>query len=175
MAAPTPEFDMKMDMTPMIDMVFQLVMFFIIAVDFSRQEIALLDLPHSQSGVTDSDEDPRRIVINVTGPPPGAEALKDPAVAALWPKDRLAAANQILIRKKPVTFTQLLSYLELRGVKARPDPANPKAADTSVLIRCDGQQAFDLVKGIMQICTHPKVAIYKVEIATSERPRDGGR
>lgn len=168
MAAETPDLEVKMDMTPMIDMVFQLVMFFIIAIDFSRHDIALLTLPPSTAGAEDKGEDPRRIVINVTAPRPSAAELADPAVAKEWPRARLDAANKILVRQKEFTFEQLLSYLKLRGVAARPDPKNPKVADVGVLIRCDGKQAFDLVKGILQICANPAVAIYKVEIATAE-------
>lgn len=169
MATEAPDIEMKMDMTPMIDMVFQLVMFFIISVDFSRQELAFLKLPHSTAGIEDKAEDPRRIVINVTAPAPTEAELKNPDIARLWPQSRIDQANRILIRNKSYTFDQLLEYLKVRGVQYRPDPKDPTVAETSILIRCDGGQAFDLVKRIMQVCVHPNVRISKVEIATAEK------
>ena len=42
----------------------------------------------------------------------------------------------------------------------------------ALLIRCDGKQAFDYVKAILQICANPEIAIYKIEIATAEQAAD---
>jgi biopolymer transport protein ExbD len=54
------------NMTPMIDIVFQLIIFFLLASNLSRQEVQQdVDLPSAQSGSKAEQEDVRRTVINV--------------------------------------------------------------------------------------------------------------
>lgn len=82
------------NLTPMIDVVFLLLVFFLVATTFATDEVELdLDLPRSQSGRTGDDSLP--LVINVRddgsitvdGRPFGAEALRQRLRAA-------AAANR---------------------------------------------------------------------------------
>ena len=162
----------ELNMTPMIDIVFQMVMFFIIVTDFTQKDIALLELPYSTVGEEDTGEDPNRLIINITAPRPSN--LNDPAVRKKWPERKLKQANQILIRNKPYNFVELARFLEQNGVKNPRfrEPDNPKLSSRSVLIRCDKLQAFDYVKAILQICAQPDVAIYKIEIATAEQAQD---
>lgn len=56
---------MRMDMTPLIDMVFNLVVFFLVASHFSNETDIPLELPTASTSKTD-DEDPRRLVITIT-------------------------------------------------------------------------------------------------------------
>ncbi len=62
------------NMTPMIDVVFLLIIFFLVSSHLARQETQLdLDLPDAASGESTRDEDVRRIVVNVLAEP-GPEA-----------------------------------------------------------------------------------------------------
>ena len=167
------DFSCELDLTPMIDMVFQLVMFFIIVTDFSKRDIALLELPFSVVGETDEGEDPRRVIINITSPSPSQDMLdRDSNLRARWPANKLKQADKIIIREKDMTFDQVREYLYNRGAKFEKyrEKENPTLSSTSVLIRCDGKQAFDYVRAILQICARPEVAIYKIELATAEEP-----
>ncbi len=161
-----PDSDIEMDMTPMIDIVFQMILFFIIITDFSQDDIALLELPWSTVGEDDEGEDENRMIINVTAPVPTGADPKD------WPQRKREKANKILVKGKPKDFAQLYKYLEVNGVQNKKyrDPENQNLSTRSLLIRCDGSQAFDYVKAILQICANPEIAIYKIELATSERP-----
>ena len=59
------------NMTPMIDVVFLLIIFFLVSSHLARQEIQLeLDLPDAASGRQAKDDEVRRVVLNVL---PGAE------------------------------------------------------------------------------------------------------
>src|SRR5687767_14991834 len=53
----------KLNMTPMIDIVFNLVTFFMLTLDMSKKELAALDLPRAHKGVEDKVEviDPRDV------------------------------------------------------------------------------------------------------------------
>ncbi|MEN6494910.1 MAG: biopolymer transporter ExbD [Thermoguttaceae bacterium] len=55
------------DMTPMIDCVFQLIIFFLLASHLAQQETQLeVDLPKATSGQrTEEDDNVRRVVVNV--------------------------------------------------------------------------------------------------------------
>src|SRR5436190_23776560 len=63
-----------LNMTPMIDIVFNLVTFFMLTLDLSHKELAVLDLPRAHMGIEDKDpstekdtkkEDATRVVINL--------------------------------------------------------------------------------------------------------------
>ncbi|MFT6715306.1 MAG: biopolymer transport protein ExbD, partial [Planctomycetota bacterium] len=56
----------KMDMTPMIDVVFLLIIFFMLISDMTQQDLEILTLPKAISAVPDEpDVDDFRPVINV--------------------------------------------------------------------------------------------------------------
>lgn len=166
-----PDVDVEMNMTPMIDIVFQMILFFIIITDFTQSEIALLELPWSTVGTEDEGDDPSRMILNVTAPIP-ANVDSDPKLRAKWPVSKRRQANKILVQGKELDFVSLYNYLQANGVqnlKYR-EPDNEKLCSRKLLLRCDGNQAFDYVKAVLQICAMPDVAIYKIEIATSEEP-----
>ena len=163
-----PDVDVEMNMTPMIDIVFQMILFFIIITDFSQEDIALLQLPWSTVGQDDEGEDESRLIINVTAPvPTDADPKK-------WPVKKREKANKILVKGKPKDFAELYKYLEAMGVQNKKyrEKDNDHLSSRALLIRCDGSQAFDYVKAILQICANPEIAIYKIEIATSEQPAE---
>ncbi len=54
-----------MDMTPLIDMVFNLVIFFLVASHFASETDIPLELPQASTSKAD-EEDPRRLVITIT-------------------------------------------------------------------------------------------------------------
>lgn len=57
---------MRMDNTPMIDVVFNLVIFFLVASHFSTNEaLAPVELPVAGSSRED-EEDPRRLIVTIT-------------------------------------------------------------------------------------------------------------
>ena len=58
------------NMTPMIDVVFLLIIFFLVSSHLARQESQLdLDLPSATTGLRPSEDAARRIVVNVLGSP----------------------------------------------------------------------------------------------------------
>lgn len=156
--------EMVIDLTPCIDMVFQMVMFFVVITDFTQKDIALLTLPWSTTGIDDEGEDEGRLIINITAP-----RLTTTEVKA----GKENAFSKIQVKGKDYTYHELFEFLTLNGVKnpkwREKEPGKEKLSSRSVLIRCDGKQSFDYVKSILQICAHPDVAIYKIEIATAEK------
>ena len=64
--------EMGFNMTPMIDVVFQLIIFFLVSSHLAQQEVQTeLDLPTARSGQRPAEDQVRRIVVNVL---PGARS-----------------------------------------------------------------------------------------------------
>ncbi|NQT40653.1 MAG: biopolymer transporter ExbD [Planctomycetes bacterium] len=60
--------DVGFNMTPMIDIVFLLIIFFLVSSHLAQQEVQLeLDLPSAASGEPIDDDSTRRLVVNVLG------------------------------------------------------------------------------------------------------------
>ena len=60
------ESEAKMDMTPMIDIVFQLLIFFILVSELQKQDFEVMILPTADQAKPDVDPDKGRTTINVT-------------------------------------------------------------------------------------------------------------
>ena len=53
------------NMTPMIDVVFLLIIFFLVASHFAKQESIDLDLPTADSGFAPADQNQKRVTVNL--------------------------------------------------------------------------------------------------------------
>ena len=81
--------DAGINMTPMIDVVFQLIIFFLVTSHFARQEAHLpLPLPAADSSEAAKSDDQPRLVINVTGD--GTLLFSGRSLAAAELEERLA-------------------------------------------------------------------------------------
>lgn len=78
-------------MTPLIDMVFNLVIFFLVASHFSSNEVqAPVELPTATTSSTD-DEDPRRLIVTITADEQlhiGAQVVELPELTDLVKNER---------------------------------------------------------------------------------------
>ena len=63
----------EIDMTPMIDIVFLLIIFFMVAAQFARESNVELNLP-SEQGEQDAEHDPSKLVLNIL---PNGEIVLD--------------------------------------------------------------------------------------------------
>ena len=65
MAASDKSQDVDMDMTPMIDCVFLLMIFFVLVIDLSQQDLEDLILPEATEAVPDENPPEVRPIINI--------------------------------------------------------------------------------------------------------------
>jgi biopolymer transport protein ExbD len=150
----------KMNMTPMIDMTFLLVVFFMLTIDLSTKEFFPVELPFATQGVEDKDEegDVRRFVINLAGDgtvyfkhmqfklaseDPGEQ---DDAIQALTTALRQIHGNDPTVREKD------------------------GASKVPVMIHGDWGAKWKYVQWIMQACAHPDIKIYKLQFAVKKPP-----
>lgn len=155
--------EMGLNMTPMIDIVFNLVQFFMLTLDLSHKEIAVLDLPRAHEGVEEKPElftrpgQPPRFVINLTQD--GHIDFK----GHLWP---LAVADPAV---QATTLENLRLALRTLAATASHD-SETHSSNAMVLVRGDRLAKWKYVQWIMQVCADPQIKIYKLHFAV-EHPK----
>ncbi len=124
------------NMTPMIDVVFLLIIFFLISSHLARQEVDVeLDLPDAQTGQdTDPADSTRRIVVNVL------------------PEGDIVVAGRFVDAD---ALSEMIAYESRRG-RAPGEPLE-------VRIRSDRQAPYRIVEPIMRACA--RAGVWRVTFA----------
>ena len=138
---------LEINMTPMIDVVFLLIVFFMIVVDLTQQDLVLLQLPKSEMGEPDKKPEKNRITVNIT-----------------WEKD--SQSSEIWVKRNTFTLDELKAWMY--PIARSKINKKTKFSEIPVLIRCDRDAPFRMVQQVMQICADKDIQIYKVLLAASE-------
>jgi biopolymer transport protein ExbD len=137
--------ELPLNMTPMIDVVFLLIIFFMIVIDLSQKELEEIVLPRA------------------------SECEKDDPSAEKWRKIvNLRTDGTIVVSRVPMTLEALQSDLfrwrnsglfqnEEGGFCAKP-----------LLIRTDRGTEMKHAQKVMQICGVEQLKIYKIELACAQ-------
>jgi len=147
-----------MNMTPMIDMTFLLVVFFMLTIDLSTKEFYPVDLPHATEGVEDLEVEGevKRFVINLAGD--GKVYFK--------------AYEFDLASEDPGEQDDAIQALQdaLREVHGKDATLREKdgASKVPVMIHGDHAAKWKYVQWIMQACAHPDIKIYKLQFAVKK-------
>lgn len=143
----TPE----MDMTPMIDIVFQLIIFFMIVIDLSQKDLEDLELPQSKMAVDDEPEE-GRLYVNIN------------------------RRGEYIMTRQPMTLEALAANLRLKVDVPRPGGKPTRdamgLAERPLLIRCDRAAHFKHVQKVMFQCGMEGLKIWKVELAAGQEKKD---
>jgi biopolymer transport protein ExbD len=143
--------DLELNMTPMIDVVFNLLVFFMIALDLSQKDLEELALPTALCSVEDRGEE--RVTVNVVK----AEDHAD------------TGAVRIVVRGRDYDLEGLGDLLFAMAERHREDAPGPNPpSDIPVLVRCDREVRWRAVQRVLQVCAKPPVRIWKVEFATAK-------
>jgi biopolymer transport protein ExbD len=137
---PPPEVDAdSFDMTPMIDVTFQLIIFFMIVTDMSKAQIEPVILPAANKAIKEKFEDTSMLVLNI---------LKDGAVKingkTYW-SPKMADDNK-KIEDIFESRRQNKLYQEVAG--------KSDWVKYPILIRADRSTPFEHVQKILMIATH---------------------
>ena len=145
----------EMDMTPMIDITFQLIVFFLVANDLTRKETEELELPKAVYGKEDkATETDLRVIINILKPENPANPPKIP---------------EVKVKGKGYDLKDLSRYMRSMADMEREGDGPGAPSAIYVLIRADRQTPWQHVQYVMQVCAQPTVAIYKMQFATTKR------
>lgn len=129
------------DMTPMIDVVFQLLIFFVLVTEMAQAELEVLTLPTADQAVPDQNPDRKRMILNVN------------------------KAGEIKFRRNKLNQKELHEMLKLEASIGPRDPTNKALSGRAVLIRGDIHAEYKHIQMIMQECA--KVGIWKLELAAT--------
>ena len=144
----------QLDMTPMIDVVFELIIFFVVTLTEAQKKDETIELENGQHGIvlTPDELPPEHMQIDIESVDKSGKKLKTPRISM---GDRTLTKEQVYER-----------------VKARYDKLK---REFPVLIRADFDTPHSAVRDVMDACT--KAKIWKIsfmaigEDKTNERKR----
>ena len=135
------------NMTPMIDVVFQLIIFLMLANDMSRKEIEDLTLPEALHASEDKGEKEKiRLIVNLL-------------------KDEKGGPPIFKVKGIEMDLAAFAQFLAPFADQSR-EEAQPRASDLFILIRADRRSRWQDVQWVMQVCADPKIRVYKLQFAT---------
>jgi biopolymer transport protein ExbD len=148
----------QMDMTPMIDVVFLLIIFFMLISDMTQQDLEILTLPKAVSAVPDEpDVKDFRPVVNVRQN--GVMVVKQEEVFV--PTAEGGTDDEQGIKQTLLTFSDLMDT-DFFNKELKTGAQIP---DDFLLIRADQWTPFHYVQRIMTLCGDTDIQIWKVQLA----------
>ena len=160
----------EMDMTPMIDCVFLLMIFFVLVIDLSQKNLEDLILPRAEYQEADESPPENRPILNVLQNGTliyGGKVAYDPNEHG----KNYAPIKELLlnIRKQGIATGALhLVDKEIGG------GGTAKVIDDPILIRADKWTEWHYVGEIMKQCSQPNIAFWKVQLALSDQDKETG-
>ena len=145
--------EMEMNMTPMIDVTFLLIIFFMIITDLTQQDLEDLQLPMAKTAVPDQpDPDEWRPIINI---PQSGEMI--------FRKDKLYVPEED-------DTTKIRAWLFDAAKQMEKDDEFKDLPGEALLIRADEWTEFKYIQRVMEWCGHKDVQIWKLQLAAAEDP-----
>ena len=149
------------NLIPMIDIMFLLLLFFMLGADMGHRELEDVILPKSAQAVEDKQDD--RLTIN-------AHHRSDAVCAAYGRREtcRDAAHWKIAIKGKDCTDpAKLAAELQKETAASRKIDANGRSlSDRKVMIRSDGAAPYALAQRAMNVCAEQ--GIYRIEVGAAK-------
>ena len=156
------------NMTPMIDIVFQLITFFMLVTDMSQRELEQIELPTARRAEIEEGGQPDRIFINIFhdrsiacpdyDPEPEGDAVQVCHAPGHW---------KLSVKGKELTHEALYSEMEYEA-QQKTDPADPSVSLRTVQIRGDRSAPYEEVQLVLK--TLAKVGISRVEFGATVPP-----
>jgi biopolymer transport protein ExbD len=148
--------EMAMNMTSMIDVVFLLIIFFMIITDLTQQDLEDIKLPVAYTSVPDQP-DPTKVrpIVNIN-----QEGL-------------MVVRRETIYDPETGDLTELEGFLSNQA-RAMPkkgineDGSGHKVPDNPLLIRADINTNFNLIQRVMELCGKKGIEIWKIELAAAE-------
>jgi len=137
----------KLNMTPMIDCVFLLNLFFMVVTELTRQDdIEALKLPDIRYAQPDENPDPERLVVNI---------LKD---------------GTVIISGTAVSEIELEDILQIEGRKSRNQEG---ISERIVLVKADDRTPFKYIKKIMMLCVKKNIRMWRLSFGIKPKELTG--
>ena len=159
--------EIDMDMTPMIDCVFLLMIFFVLVIDLSQKNLEDLILPKAKYQQPDDQPPENRPIFNVLQSGAifyeGKEQFDPPKDGVNYKK-----ILDMLVRVKQQGRNAGTLNFKTENIAGR----NVELVDDPVLLRADKWTEWHFVGELMKQCSQPQAAFWKVELAMSEEDKE---
>ncbi len=146
--------DIEGDMTPMIDCVFLLLIFFMLISEITQADLEQMKLPEAQMAQADEKPPKDRLVVNIVKQEPNDPNVRDGLV-------------KIKGRSYGLGSKELIDRLTMEGDLDRGENGISKRP---LLIRCDRRVQFLYFQQILMLCANPglKIKMSKIQIAIAK-------
>ncbi|MBI4616853.1 MAG: biopolymer transporter ExbD [Planctomycetes bacterium] len=150
--------EMKIDFTPMIDAVFNLLIFFMVVVKMTSDDLEPLALPKAEQAEEDGTPDPKRLVINLVRGRPAAGGVRFRVIvngADVTPEKRDGRWDV-----KESRLWELLKEVAELG--------NAQFSERQVLLRADENCPYEYIAMIMAALVDPQVRIFRIQLGAEK-------
>lgn len=151
--------EVDVDLTPMIDCTFLLIIFFMLVIKMSNDELEPVELPKAEQAEEDKAEDQDRLIINLAKA--GKTSAGKPAYKVVVGGEDMTPAHS------GGTWQVSGSKLEKRLVMEA-DLRGKQFSERQVLIRADKDCPYEFVAMLMAALTRPSVKIFKIQLGAAK-------
>ena len=161
------EQEMEMNMTPMIDVTFLLIIFLMVITDLTQQDLEDLQLPTAMNAQPDKpDPDEFRPVVNIK------------QNGSIWVKrkkiyDPENSDNYEEVREYLSMVARRMDHETFAGDKVDKPGPNTIPGE-ALLVRADEYSPFKFTQKVMEQCGYKGVQIWKLQLAASETEKNEG-
>ncbi len=157
--------NVKMDMTPMIDVVFQLIIFFILTMTVTSQNLKDVVLPTALTAVPESPTEEDNVLMLHLYNDTARRADSMPSDVDSW---HITAPDSSVRYQTVEQVAQMLTdHVAKHG---RMDPDFPTMSNLRVLVRGDLRAPSHYFAVILKACQAETVRIYRVEVSIAPPP-----
>jgi len=153
-------FETKMEMTPMIDCVFLLIMFFILTTQITVN-IEDVVLPFSREGKQDAEKDTGEVTLLILNVRKNRDGERDQRLGEIVFKGKYDTKQLLQMLKDEAEYD---ASPQGRGRDWEPGPNGSKLSQLEILIRYDRSVKSEYLRTIFEQCQ--KAGIYKLKLAT---------
>ncbi|HVR74479.1 MAG TPA: biopolymer transporter ExbD [Planctomycetota bacterium] len=165
--------DVAPNLIPMIDIMFLLLLFFMLGADMGQRDIEDVVLPLASSVKEDKDEGKKEkncLTINVFH-----RYAKEVSCLIHSSGKTCREDSHWRIGVRGVDYTQaekLAALLDEEADRFRGDSGNAKTSERKVMVRADGNAPYGAIQDIMGACA--RVGIYKIECGAARPAEERG-
>lgn len=157
------------NITAMADIVFLLILFFMLASDFTQTDLAKVQLPLSLEAVEDSKPEEGRVIVNLEHRSPDGKCSNityndqgELQKLCYDPKHWV-----ITIKNQEYTVEKLEKVIRTMGDKKRDSKTG--ISDMALMIRTDAGAPYSMFEKVFSACA--RALVWKIEIGASKKPK----
>jgi biopolymer transport protein ExbD len=160
------EHEVAPNLIPMVDIMFLLLLFFMLGADMGHRELEQVDLPEASTVKEDKEEEVGdRVTVNVHH-----RTADEVKCAAYEAKPRQVCRDnthwRIGMAGKDVTAKQELERRLKAAADRERDPSNPQRSERKIMIRADAAAPYGRVQEVLHMAA--KVGMYKIECGAAQ-------